>query len=222
MSGIPVIGKIFDAIKKNKILKAIVVAAIIYFTVSAAMEYFAASGASTAAAGGTITTTASATQAEMLAAQTSAFGAEGASLTADALASNAAMTGAESGIVSGVSGGTVPPPVTPEPSWFAKNPMATMMLGQGVAGAAGSHEEKKAQEAAIAQREKERKERGLFGFDYEGKPAGVVSSMMQQPDISVDEQQVQAAQAPVVASQQIPIQKKDLPKLNQQGQLAVG
>jgi len=45
---------------------------------------------------------------------------------------------------------------------------------------------------------------------------------MQQPDISVDEQQVQAAQAPVVASQQIPIQKKDLPKLNQQGQLAVG
>jgi len=248
MSGIPVIGKVFDAIKKNKILSAIVVAAVVYFTVGAAMEYFAASGASTAAAGGSMaaTTTASTTAA-------TAAGATGAASTGTALSAGtattatagagAAATGMATGSTvaaggAGIAGAAAPGiagittaggagtglvagemAAAAAPSWFAANPMATMMLGQGVAGAAGSYEEGKAQEAAIAQRERERTERGLFGFDYEGQPAGVVSSAMQQPTATVEGQQVQA---PVVAGQQVPIQRKDLPKLNQQGQLAVG
>ena len=243
MSGIPVIGKVFDAIKKNKILKAIVVAAVVYFTVGAAMEYFAASGASTAAAGGTMAAT---TTASTAAATTA--GATGAASTGAALTSGAAAAP----VVAGTAAAAAPVIAAPAAAgaaaagttaagtaaaggvtgWMAANPMTTMILGQGVAGAAGSYEERKAQEDAIAQRERERKDRGLFGFDYEGQPAGVITSAMQQPAPAVAPQQVQAAQAPIVAGQQIaapgtmpqqiPIQRKDLPKLNQSGQIALG
>jgi len=236
MSNIPIIGKVFDAIKKNKILKAIVVAAVIYFTVGAAMEYFAASGASTAAAGGSMAAT---TTASTAAATTA--GAAGAASTGTALTAGAAVAPA-------VAGTAAAAPVIAAPAaagaaatgtaaaggvtgWMAANPMTTMILGQGVAGAAGSYEQRKAEEAAIAQRDKERTERGLFGFDYEGRP-GVITSAMQQPTAEVAPQQVQAAQAPIVAGQQIaapgttpqqiPIQRKDLPKLNQAGQIALG
>ena len=242
MSGIPVIGKVFDAIKKNKVLKAVVVAAVVYFTVSAAASYFSTAGAEAAAGsqlGGTVftdTAAAAATETQALGMSTVGFDV-GATVGADATAAAAtATTPASAGMVAGVPGaaggvvgGAVTPPIAPEPSWFAENPMATMMLGQGVMGAAGSYEQAKAEEAALAQREQERKDRGLFGFDYEGQPAGVISSAMQQP---VAPQQVQATQAPIVAGQQvatpgaipqqIPIQRKDLPKLNQAGQIALG
>ena len=243
MSGIPVIGKIFDAIKKNKILKVIVIAVVIYFTVGAAMEYFAASGASTAAAGGSMAATTAASTAGATAAGATTAAATGTALTAGATTAATvaapaiaapAVAGTAAASTAAAAGTTAATGVT---GWMAANPMATMMLGQGVAGAAASHEEKKTQEAAIAQRDKERKERGLFGFDYEGNSAGVVSSAM-QPTGMIEEQQAQAVAAPVVASQQIagvqpvsnaqmvptqiPIQRKDLPKLNQQGQLAIG
>ncbi len=254
MSGIPVIGKVFDKIKKNKILKAIVVAVVVYFTVGAAMEYFAASGASTAAAGGTMAATTTASTTAATAAGATGAASTGAALTAGtattatvgAGATGAAATGVATGSTvaaggAGIAGAGAPgiagittaggagtglvageAAAAAAPSWFAANPMATMMLGQGVMGAAGSYEQEKAEKAALAQREKERTERGLFGFGYEGQPAGVVSSMMQQPTTAVEGPQVQATQAPVVAGQQVPIQRKDLPKLNQQGQLAVG
>ena len=257
MSSIPIVGKVFKAIKKNKILSAIVVAAVVYFTVGAAMEYFSASGATTAAAGGSMAATTTASTTAATAAGATGAASTGTALTAGTATTATAAAGAEVGIagITGAGGagtglaaaetagaatsvfGTALPAVAPAVptgggmlGWMAKNPMATMMLGQGVAGAAGSYEEGKAQEAMIAQRERERKDRGLFGFDYEGQPAGVISSAMQQPEVA--QQQVQAAQAPIVAGQQIaapgtmpqqiPIQRKDLPKLNQAGQIALG
>ncbi len=109
MSGVPIIGKVFEDIEKgvkqvagqveagvkhaakeidkDPILKAVVLAAAVYFTVGAAVNYFSATAATGAATAGATT------QAGMLASQTAAFGAEGAALTTEALASNAAATG---------------------------------------------------------------------------------------------------------------------------------
>ena len=228
MSGIPIIGKIFEAIEDSPILGVIAIAAAVYFTAGAATGSFTSAGASTAAAGGTTAATTAANVGAATAATaptvtaaaipgiTAPLAGTGAGAMSTALP--AISTAAEAGALA-----TATAAETAGASWFAKNPLATMMLGQGVIGAvSGAAADEKAAE--------ERKSRGLFGFDYEGKRAGVVGSRMD--DVAPPEAQTtQAAAAPVIASQQvapvgapqqIPVQRKDLPKLNQTGQLAVG
>lgn len=183
MSGVPIIGKVFEEVErgvkyvggqvieahekafdvaekgfkhavseidKNPLLKAIVVVAIVYFTVGAAVQYFSASAATTGVAAGS--------QSAMLASQTAAFGAEGAALTAQALASNAAVGAA----AAGTAAAAVPAATTGAATtgaatagaeagasvaaggeaaggiggWISANPVQATLLGQAGVGAA--------------------------------------------------------------------------------------
>jgi len=176
----------------------------------AAASSSASAGAATAevAAAGTATgATAGVTQAEMLAAQTAGFGAEGAALTAEAAA------GAE------VAGGGVS-------GWMSANPLQTMMLGQAGVGAYQGHLADKAAKREEKRIEEERQSRGTMGFDYLGKP-GIVASqqgtMPSEPSVPASAAPVVASQqvrTPIVGRQQVAVQRENLPKLNQQGQLA--
>jgi len=118
-------------------------------------------------------------------------------------------------------------------SWLKANPMATMMLGQGAAGAYGGYlEDKQAEREA-----EERKNRGLMGYDSEGNYAGrkpSTESLLASPSAPAAQAPAQSATtAPIVASQQVAPQtvqsqqpqqvsvpRDELTKLIQQGQNA--
>ena len=113
-------------------------------------------------------------------------------------------------------------------SWMKDNPMATMVLGQGVSGAASSYEAGKTADADRAAADEAWRRKGTMGYDYQGNYAG-------QPDPMVNRQQAQTVQTqataqPIVAGQQVqpqsmpPAQRKvkrsDLPGLIQGQQQA--
>jgi hypothetical protein len=114
--------------------------------------------------------------------------------------------------------------------WLADNPVATMMLGQGVMGAAAGYSADKYADKRLDHEEDMRNNRGLMGYDYQGN-GGVVASQrlptvaetVAEPDAStVAPVQGQQVAAPVVAAQtaQTPVPKDQLPKLLESGQLA--
>lgn len=243
MSNIPVIGKIFKAIDESPVLKVIVIAVIIYFTAGAAMSYFSSAGAGTAAAGGGMAATTASSTAGAAAAGATTATATGTAMTATATgtgtaaavgtgaaAGTAGTAAAGTGAAAGTAAGTGAAAGTAGAgagagaatgSWMANNPMATMMLSQGVVGAVSSSEaEKEAtkrEEIRVREEQERREGRGLMGYDFSGKYAGPGIVASQLP-----EQQVQAAQAPDVAEQQVMVRKEELPKLNRQGQIALG
>jgi len=222
MSAIPVVGKIFDVINETPVLKAVVIAAVIYFTASAAVSYFSAAGATTAAAGGGMAATTGAAATEAAAA-----GVAGAEATVGAATATTAgtvgtaalntslpavMTTAE--IAAAETAATKLAAGTVAKSWFASNPVATMMLGQGVSGAASSYEARKASDKSVDLQNKQldlqenaRKDRGLMGYNYDGSPGGnapgIVSSQMNDTAAPPPEQApANAVAAPMVAQQQ--------------------
>lgn len=278
MSGVPIIGKIFEEVQKglshiskeidkSDTIKAIIVVAAIYFTVGAATGAFSASGATGAATAGATS------QSAMLASQTAAFGAEGAALTAEALASNAAAgavvaggasaaapaagsaptaSAAATGTTTGTAAGTAETAGAAGAEggiggWIEANPTQATILGQAtlgaVQGSSAEDAENKRQQIRKEEEDRARDERlnrGLLGYDREGKyagKAGIVGSNIQQPaqagynptpqPMAQPTAQAGAAAAPIVASQQVAavspiaaptvaVQRTDLPKLNLQ------
>ena len=113
-------------------------------------------------------------------------------------------------------------------AWLKANPMATMMLGQGAAGAYGGYLEDK-QEQREAD---ERANRGLMGFDaggnFAGKAPATTDEVVAEPQLAATERQATVAPivasqqiaAPAVPGQQVQVPREDLTKLNQQGQIA--
>jgi len=243
MSSIPIVGKIFKKIDETPILKAVVIAAVIYFTASAASSYFSAQGATVAGAGGTMATTtvasasaASAAGAGAAAGSAGAAGAAGsAGLSAGTVSTTAlnvslptAMTTSQMAAAE-VTASTLGSNAAAT-SWFAQNPVATMMLGQGVSAASAADSAKEAagkmadlKREEMAQRENARTERGLMGFNYDGSK-GIINSQVSAPPPGIDQaggqpepvpaqatsvQRVAAptvaapqSQAPIIASQQ--------------------
>lgn len=243
--------KVFRKLKESKILKAIVVAAIVWFTVGTASAYFAAPQAGLGSAMSTTATNMWSTTTQFFGAEATAApgatpvgqsqamvpGSSAGSGVADAVfepldyTMNAAAKGASSvdlsvGTNVGANSASAfippPPPPTGPMAWMNANPAATMMLGQGISGAIGSREERKAEDARIA----ERRERGLMGFDYAGQYRGLVGSQI----APVEQPVVNAAQAPIVAGQTITppttkpvmLPRDQLPLLNEQGQIVRG
>lgn len=252
MSAIPIVGKVFKEIDSNPILKTVAIAAVIYFTASAASSYFSAEAATVASAGGGMaaTTSASATAASTAstaAGAASTAGAAGTGLTAGTVGTAglnttlpAALSATE--IAAAETAASTLGSSATATNWFSKNPLATMILGQGISGAASTSEARRAsdqkielQKQMLAQKENARTDRGLMGFNYDGSP-GLINSRISQPppqDMTANVQgqnapQVapQATAAPIIASQQVapqqvdqspqqvPIQRSDLPKLN--------
>lgn len=123
-----------------------------------------------------------------------------------ASAGTAGAAGSGGGIVKGAMG------------WMSKNPIPTMILGQaGVGAYQGRLEEKE------RQREDEyRRSRGLMGYDYGGGYGGIVNTAarpVQQP-VEPGVRQPSTRPQQVAAPQTRPIERKNLPKLNQQGLVA--
>ena len=145
-------------------------------------------------------------------------------LTGTAIAGEAGMLGAGSvnaaagvGEVAATSAGGMM-------GWLEANPMATMMLGQGVMGAAQGYSADKSAERIQNAEDERLKNRGLGGFDYSGNRQGVVASQ-QTPEQVVaepDASKVAPVQQQEVAPQavQTPVPKDQLPKLLENGQLA--
>lgn len=222
MSGI---AKAIKKVFKSNIFKTIVVAAAIWFTAGTASAYFAAPEAGIGAAMSSSAST-------MWGQTTQFFGAEaaastGSNVVATPLAGSAAQVAtplAESAVIPAATSAAAVAPAAEGGmfAWLKANPMATMMLGQGAAGAYGGYLDDKQ-----AERESdERANRGLMGFDASGKYAGIVDSQKTTDEIVADPgataRPVVAGQqinAPTVASQQIPVPREDLTKLTQQGQL---
>lgn len=227
MSGIiKSIGKVFKKVvkkvKESKILKAVVIAAAAYYAFSAAQQYFAVpppdSALTIANSTNTFTTTAETMGAETVGTISTPTAAVGAPIPAAAPVAETALapgvTGtmeadaysASLGMEPGVSpGGIVKGAVEKgggAMDWMAKNPLATMMIGQGVTGAVGSYEQRKAQEE---QRAADR-ERGLMGVDYQGRQQGIVAPQMAPRQATAGAQQ-QAVR---------PIERKNLPQLRKQ------
>lgn len=159
-------------------------------------------------------------------------------LALDTSGADLSMAGAPSNTT--LAGGPItPPPVakTGMMAWLADNPMATMMLGQGVMGAASSYETDKSAERLMDQEDEWRRNRGLMGFDDKGK-GGVVRSQMGGDTVAeavaepgavpatqaptVAPQQVAAPVAPAPVAQQVPVPREQLPQMNQDGLIARG
>jgi hypothetical protein len=126
-------------------------------------------------------------------------------------------------------------------SWLKNNPMATLMLGQSLSGAAQSYSMEKAASDDRAFERERLANRGLGGFDSQGNYAGIVSSqqaptpesavaepVVQKPQVAAIQPQTVApiqtpTQTPAPPQQQtVPVSRDQLPKLNQSGQIARG
>jgi len=260
MSGIPIIGKIFDAIMDSPVLKAVVVAAAVWFTAGTATAYFAAPQAGLGAAmqssaSSMWTATTNFFGADAAASGAAEAAAEASSITAEAAAASEGIgattsiaeieaAGAGAGAASAAEPtlaqlGTAPttpsmagaqlpgagalPATAPAAypgagivNWMAKNPIPTMVIGQGLAGASAAGAEQEAADRAAA----ERRERGLMGFKYGGEyGGGVVGSQMQQP-VGAGTQPIAAPTVAQQAPQQIMVPKEELPNLSKQGRIA--
>ncbi len=90
-------------------------------------------------------------------------------------------------------------------NWMKENPVATMMLGQGVSGAVGSYEARKAEDRDREYRREEFNRRGTMGFNNKGTYSaapGIVASQS----------------APATTAQKVrPIARNDLTKAYKQG-----
>jgi len=243
MSGI---AKAIKKVFSSSLFKVIVVAAAIWFTAGTATAYFAAPQAGLGAAMSTSASTMWTQTATFFGAgQTSSS-----SLIADAgtVATPLTETGVGAAVPLGeaaslapeavvdaavTAGGTatVPGAITPivgekvaetgMMAWLKANPMATMMLGQGVVGAYGGYLEDKQAQAELD----ERNNRGLMGFDSTGAYKGVVQS--QTPENTLTEPEARFIPGQQVAQQEVnaqgvPVPREDLTKLNQQGQIRRG
>lgn len=148
---------------------------------------------------------------------------------------NTGMLSAEAGagMGSSLTGiGAAAPAKTGMMAWLADNPMATMMLGQGVMGAAAGYSADKEATRREELIDDRLEDRGLGGYDAKGNYGGVVSS--QQPAVAqtvaepavttpvVQQQRVAGQAAPIVAPQvqRTAVPKDQLPQLLENGQLA--
>ena len=115
-------------------------------------------------------------------------------------------------------------------SWLRDNPMATMILGQGVMGAAAGYEADRQATKRQDMYEDRLKDRGLYGYDYGGTYAGnegVVDSQ-QRPTVTNTVAEPSTPTVAPVAGQQVaaptvapqtPVPKDQLPQLLEKGQL---
>jgi hypothetical protein len=246
MSGIAKsIGKVFKKI--TPLIKPAITAVAIYYTAGAAMSAFAAPAAGAA-------TTASATTWGSTLGGTSAVGGAGGLGITSAGAGAGAVSGA--GAVAGSGAGssafgstlgsagagsaagnvvanTVGNEVVKKTAetgmmgWLQANPMAAMMVGQGVAGIAGAD----AESDMMDRQEASKKDRGLMGFNYDGS-SGVVNRQRNNPPPTNNNSASTSptTNSPVVAGQQVatnqvqnqnrPIPRDQLPDMNKRGELA--
>jgi hypothetical protein len=248
MSGIAKsIGKVFKKIKP--LIKPAITAVAIYYTAGAAMSAFAAPAAGAA-------TTASATTWGSTLGGTSAVGGAGGlgitSASAGAVSGAGAVAGSGSGasafgstlnasagsaavnagnVVANTVGNEVVKKTaeTGMMGWLQANPMAAMMVGQGVAGIASAD----AESDMMDRQEASKKDRGLMGFNYDGS-SGVVNRQMNNPPPANNNSASTSptTNAPVVAGQQVatnqvqnqnqnrPIPRDQLPDMNKRGEFA--
>jgi hypothetical protein len=104
--------------------------------------------------------------------------------------------------------------------WMQSNPMATMLMGQGVSGAVSAYEADK-----MAEREEKRlRNRGLMGVDYEGNYQGKPSGGIVASNMGRDATAAQVVNSPGVqqpgARKTRPIARNKLPELHKQGLIA--
>jgi hypothetical protein len=124
--------------------------------------------------------------------------------------------------------------------WLADNPMVTMMLGQGVTGAAAGYSADKEATRREEIEAKRLQDRGLMGFDHEGNRGTVQSQMGGTVAEAVAEPTTPAATAAPVAQQvaqqqvaapittapqaptpqQVPVPREQLPQMNKDGLIA--
>jgi len=122
--------------------------------------------------------------------------------------------------------GPPPPAKTGMMAWLADNPMATMILGQGVMGAASGYAADKQATKRQDMYEDRLKDRGLYGYDYGGEYAGnegVVASQRPTVAAAVAGPETPTVETPTVAPQtpaSTPVPKEQLPQLLEKGQLA--
>jgi hypothetical protein len=241
MSGIAKsIGKVFK--KLEPLIKPAIMAVAIYYTASAAMSAFAAPsvGASTAT-GATTWGGATANLPGNLSAGMGGTASAGATASTVAQAStmpgnlSAGMGGSAAANTGNVVANTVGNEVVKKTAetgmmgWLQANPMAAMMVGQGVAGIAGAD----AESDMMDRQEASKKDRGLMGFNYDGS-SGVVNRQMNNPPPTSNNSASTSptTNAPVVAGQQVannqvqnqnqnrPIPRDQLPDMNKRGEFA--
>lgn len=230
MSGIK---KTLKKVFTKKVLKAVAIGAAIYFAWGAASGAFAeptagmtanigekgfSAFADTAIGEGITTGTGAALEASVAETiGTTALAPTVAAPVATGAGIDLSLAGAGAGITAPAA--TTPGIVDSAMGFMKTSPAATMMIGQGVAGAMQASAEEKAQ----AREDEYRRSRGLMGFDisgeYGGRRPGIVSAQMPAPQTTA-----QAVTGPTVAApmqQQVrPIQRKNLPTLNRQGLIA--
>lgn len=238
MSGlVKSIGKKF---RKAGPLGKIAMIAAVWWAAGAAASYFSApaagTGAATAASTETAFTAATA-GAPVAASEVAAVAAEAGAATAASTATATEAAIASSGAIApaaanmgamaptAASAGAAIAPAAPVASGgMTTGQMAALMVGgQAISGYAQAQEAKEQREAD----EKARRERGLMGFDYEGRyagqPRGIIASQTPEPTTTdamagpeVAPQTVNAPQAPQVR----PIERANLPQLRKQGLIA--
>ena len=209
-------------------------------------------GTATMSGGGSI----SASTAQVAAGQSSFAGAGGIADVAGAdalsLASGTQAAGGFAPTINGAMGGALDTAMTTGASlssaasaptgmmaWLENNPMATMMLGQGVSGMAQGYMAEKASAEAQKAEDERLAKRGLMGYDNTGRYAGVVSSQ-RKPTVE-ETVATPASAAPAVQSQQtgapptpatpaptapgqnsVPVAREQLPQMNKDGLIARG
>ena len=226
--------KVATKLWDNKLIRAAIIAVAVYYTAGLASQagWFAPAageGSTLAAAGAngtTFTTVAEsgATVSSIGAETASAADIAGTAMAAPATA--AAPVSASGGVLTGteiagtagaeMAAGAVAPGAAAAPAaaspgivgstmgWMQANPMATMMLGQGVSGAVSSHEARKAEDRA----REERQSYGAMGFDRSGayKGPGVINS--QRQPAATEQQKVRS------------VKQNQLPDLYKQGYIS--
>jgi hypothetical protein len=108
-------------------------------------------------------------------------------------------------------------------AWLKDNPVVTMLLGQGVMGAAAGYEADRQATKRQEMYEDRLKDRGLYGYDYGGNYAGVVNSQRPAVKPAVTEPSTPAIEPPSVAPPtpaRTPVPREQLPQLLEKGQLA--
>jgi hypothetical protein len=193
------------------------------------LQTFQTSGAWSPAAGGTMPASAAPSYASTTPAS---FGSSAGPMTD----MGAQVSGSQMGALETASVGLDASASTGMMGWLEQNPMATMILGQGVMGAAQGYNADKAAKD-IADREDEyRKSRGLMGYDskgqYGGQPQGVVASQQKTNEPTTQAIAPPTVEAPVVPQQvaaapapqptQTPVPREQLPQMNRDGQVARG
>jgi hypothetical protein len=236
MSGIAKsLGKVFKKIKP--LIVPAITAVAIYYTVGAASAAFSAPAAGSATASGA-TTYGGATAAMPGNLSAGMGGTASAGATASTAATASAMPGnLSAGMGGSTASNVVANTVTKKTAetgmmgWLQANPMAAMMVGQGVAGIASAG----AESDMMDRQEASRKDRGLMGINYDGS-SGVVNRQITKPPPTNNNSASTSptTNAPVVAGQQVatnqvqnqnqnqnrPIPRDQLPDMNKRGEFA--